>query len=153
MMEKTSVYARRYSTTNRLTEKRDFISFGVVQQIITCRSAILSRGHERTHIREWVSFMLSNGDIEAIVDKRLQGNFETNSVWKAVELAMTCVSQKSTKRRNVTQVLTELKECLTAELAQRNHSRVTDSTNSTEVMFSTHMTSELGPLYISYILS
>ena len=120
-------------------------SFGVVLlQIITSRSAILSRGRERTHISQWVSSMLSNGDIKSTVDQRLNGDFDINSVWKAVEIAMACVSQKSTKRPNMSQVVTELKECLEAELARRNYTRLTDSTNSTEA-FSTNTTSEIGP--------
>ena len=136
----------RYSITNRLTKKSDVYSFGVVLlQLITSKTAILSRGHERTHISQWVSFMLGNGDIKSIIDQRLPGDFETNSVWKAVEIAMACVSQKSSRRPNMSQVVTELKECLIAELARTNQSRMTNSTNSTEVFSSTILTSELGP--------
>ncbi|PON51007.1 hypothetical protein TorRG33x02_312390 [Trema orientale] len=90
--------------------------------------------------------MLGNGDIRSIVDQRLQEDFETNSVWKAVETAMACVSPKSNKRPNTSQVVTELKECLTAELARTNQSRLTDSTSSTEIFSSTNLTSEHGPL-------
>ena len=117
----------------------------VLLQIITSLPAILSRANERTHISKWVSFKLADGDIRSIVDQRLKGDFETNSVWKAVEIAMACVSQKSSRRPNMSQVVTELKECLIAELARTNQSRMTNSTNSTEVFSSTILTSELGP--------
>ena len=91
--------------------------------------------------------MLGNGDIISIIDQRLQGDFETNSAWKAVEIAMACVSPKSTRRPNMSQVVAELKECLVAaELARRNYSRMTDSTNSNEVFSSTNLSSEFGPL-------
>lgn len=89
--------------------------------------------------------MLDNGDIESIVDKRLRGDFETNSVWKAVEIAMACISQNPSKRPDMNQVVTELKDCLVMELARRNHSRTNNSTNSNEVL-STVMTSEFSPL-------
>ncbi|PON39652.1 hypothetical protein PanWU01x14_303520 [Parasponia andersonii] len=93
-----------------------------------------------------VSFMLGNGDIRSIVHQRLHEDFETNSFWKAVEIAMACVSPKSNKRPNISQVVTELKECLMSELARRNKSRTTDSTSSTEMFSNTNLTSEHGPL-------
>ena len=137
----------RYSTTNRLTKKSDVFSFGVVLlQIITGRSAILTRGPERIHISQLVSSMLSNGDIRTVVDSRLRGDFEENSVWKVVELAMACVSPHSKKRPLMSRVVSELKECLEVEVsAQRNHSRFTDSTVSSEIS-SLHMTSEFYPV-------
>ncbi|XP_030487653.2 probable LRR receptor-like protein kinase At1g51890 [Cannabis sativa] len=137
-----------YSITNRLTEKSDVYSFGVVLlQIITSRTAILCRGNERTHISTWVSSMLGNGDVRSIIDPRLEQDFETNSVWKVVEIALACVSPKCSHRPNMSQVVAELKECLAAEFARKNHSRMTDSTNSTEVFSSTtSLTSAFGPL-------
>ncbi|GLT64161.1 hypothetical protein SLA2020_366700 [Shorea laevis] len=87
-----------YSLSNRLTEKSDVYSFGVVLlEIITCRP-IITRTNERTHISQWVSFMLAKGDIQNIVDTRLRGNFNINSVWKAIEIAIACVSPTSAKR-------------------------------------------------------
>ncbi|PON34728.1 Mitogen-activated protein kinase kinase kinase [Parasponia andersonii] len=134
-----------YYITNRLNEKSDVYSFGVVLlEIITSRPAI-SRTHERTHVKEWVGFMLANGDIKNIVDPRLRGDFEINSVWKAVEISMACVSASSTKRPNMNQVVSELKECLAAELARGNKSRLTDSTSSIE-MLSMNVTTDLSPL-------
>ncbi len=74
-------------------------SFGVVLlEIITSRPAI-QRSQERTHISQWVSLMLAKGDIKSIVDTRLRGNFNINSAWKAVEIAMACVSPTSAKRQ------------------------------------------------------
>ena len=135
----------RYHITSRLNEKSDVYGFGVVLlEIITSRPAI-SRTHERTHVKEWVSFMLANGDIKSIVDPRLRGDFETNSVWKAVEISMACVSPSSTKRPNMNQVVSELKECLATELGRGNNSRLTDSTSSIEVL-SMNVTTELSPL-------
>ena len=54
--------------------------------------------------------MLSNGDIKSIVDPRLRGDFETNSVWKAIKLAMACVSRAPGKRPTMSQVVTEIKD-------------------------------------------
>ncbi|GMN37088.1 hypothetical protein TIFTF001_006527 [Ficus carica] len=79
------------------------------------------------------------------LDPALRGDFETNSVWKAVEIAKACVSQKSTKRPNMSQVVTELKDCLAIELARRNQGHATNTTNSIEAL-PAQITSELGPL-------
>ncbi|KAL6285566.1 hypothetical protein ACE6H2_009956 [Prunus campanulata] len=67
-----------------------------------------------------------------IVDPRLDGNFNTNSVWKAVEIAMACVSINAIKRPSMSQVVVDLKECLATECARTNHSRVTEFNNSNE---------------------
>ena len=68
---------------------------------------------------QWVSFMVAQGDIKNIVDHRLQGAFNINSSWKAVEIAMLCVFPTSTKRPTMSQVVSELKECLTTDIAQK----------------------------------
>ncbi|KAK0597002.1 hypothetical protein LWI29_020861 [Acer saccharum] len=39
-------------------------------------------------------------------------NFEINSAWKAVELALSCTSQSSSERPTMIEVVMELKECL-----------------------------------------
>ncbi|KAL4286007.1 hypothetical protein AHAS_Ahas19G0043100 [Arachis hypogaea] len=86
-----------YTTSNRLTEKSDVYSFGVVLlRIIT-------------------------GDITKVVDSRLQGDFDNNSAWKAVEIAMASVSSTSVKRPYMRDVVTQLKDCLAAELARKHN--------------------------------
>ena len=110
----------RYSSLYRLTEKSDVYSFGIVLlKIITCRPVIERSADENIHISQWVSFMLAQGDIINIVDPRLQGAFNMNSAWKAVEIAMLCVSSTSARRPTMSQVVAELKECLTGELAEK----------------------------------
>ncbi|GLT64159.1 hypothetical protein SLA2020_366680 [Shorea laevis] len=128
-----------------LTEKSDVYSFGVVLlEIITCRP-IITRTNERTHISQWVSFMLAKGDIQNIVDTRLRGNFNINSVWKAVEIAMACVSPTSAKRPTMSPVVVELKECLTIELACTKEDHDGESTDSIK-MIDINLTTELCPL-------
>ncbi|KAL5575526.1 hypothetical protein UlMin_017225 [Ulmus minor] len=137
-----------YYLTNRLNEKSDVYSFGVVLlQLITSRPAISRiNENEMSHISQWVSVQLGNGDINSIVDPRLQGGFDTNSMWKAVEIAMACLSQSAARRPNMSIVVTELKECLVAELSRRANSRVADTTDSTNYMSSLSVTTELTPL-------
>ncbi|KAI3744133.1 hypothetical protein L1987_57209 [Smallanthus sonchifolius] len=101
-----------YYTTNRLTEKSDVYSFGVVLlELITGRPAISTD----IYIVNWVKSMVEKGSIEIIVDPRLQGDFEVNTAWKMVELAMTCVDSTSVKRPTMNDVVMDLKNCLEAE--------------------------------------
>ncbi|TXG68744.1 hypothetical protein EZV62_003679 [Acer yangbiense] len=60
------------------------------------------------------------GDIKNIVDQRLQGDFDINSAWKIVELAMYCVSTTSLRRPTMNHVVTVLNDCLAMEMARRN---------------------------------
>ncbi|KAL5575511.1 hypothetical protein UlMin_017210 [Ulmus minor] len=137
-----------YYLTSTLNEKSDVYSFGVVLlQIITSRTAITRNNEkERTHISQWVSEQLGNGDINSIVDPRLQGDFDTNSMWKAVEIAMACLSQSPARRPNMSIVVAELKECLAAELSRRADSRMADTTDSTNDMLSLSVNTEFTPM-------
>ncbi|KAK9266037.1 hypothetical protein L1049_017792 [Liquidambar formosana] len=131
-----------YFSSNRLTEKSDVYSFGIVLlELITGRPAIL-RSHENTHIVDWVSPNLARGDIRSIVDPRLQGSFDTNSVWKALETAMACLPSISIQRPTMTQVLIELKECSTIEIAHDETWRMEGNTFETN---SVDPEIEMGP--------
>ncbi|KAJ4717972.1 protein kinase family protein [Melia azedarach] len=102
-----------YYLSNRLTEKSDVYSFGVVLLELITTQPVIQKTPERTHISQLVSFMLAKGDIKNIVDPRLRGDFDINTVWRAVEIAMACVSPTSTKRPTMNQVVIELNDCLT----------------------------------------
>ncbi|XP_016652369.1 PREDICTED: putative leucine-rich repeat receptor-like serine/threonine-protein kinase At2g19230, partial [Prunus mume] len=67
----------------------------------------------------------------------LERSFNVSSVWKAVELAMACVSKHPINRPSMSQVLVELKECLATELA-----RTKQSDNHTEIGNSIEMMSQ-----------
>ncbi|XVE52000.1 hypothetical protein DITRI_Ditri02bG0085200 [Diplodiscus trichospermus] len=135
-----------YSTTNRLTEKSDVYSFGVVLlEIITNRPVITRTIDEPTHISNWVGSMLSNGDIENIVDSRLKGEFEINSVWKAIEVAMACLSPASSKRPTMNYVVMELSECLLAEI-KRTRGVVDEDESESFSMVSLNFGSEITPI-------
>ncbi|GMN27481.1 hypothetical protein TIFTF001_001674 [Ficus carica] len=110
-----------YFQTNWLNEKSDVYSFGVVLlEIITGRPAIVKiNDQENSHISQWVASMLENGEIKNIVDPRLRGDFQSSSAWKAVEIAIACVHQKSSERPGMNQVVIELNECLASEKSSK----------------------------------
>ncbi|KAG5104188.1 hypothetical protein JHK82_041158 [Glycine max] len=118
-----------YFITNRLTEKSDVYSFGVVLLEIITSQPVIARNQENIHISEWVSSLIMKGDIKAIVDSRLEGAYDTNSVWKAVEIATACVSPNLNKRPITSVIVVELKESLAMELA-RTKNRGTNTRDS-----------------------
>lgn len=110
-LKPSTFYVFRYYKSSRLTEKSDVYSFGVVLlEIITGRRALGENDY--IHVSKWVSGMLDKGGIGLVVDSRLRGDFNADCAWRAVEVAIACVSPQPTKRPTMTFVVSELKECL-----------------------------------------
>ena len=75
--------------------------------------------------------MLDSGNVESIADAKLEGNFDITSLWKAVQIAMACVSLTAIGRPNMTKVVNALRECLALEQDRKNYSLVVaDPTDS-----------------------
>ncbi|KAA8523209.1 hypothetical protein F0562_009632 [Nyssa sinensis] len=116
----------QYYISQRLNEKSDVYSFGIVLlELITGQPAIIKTS-DHIHILEWLRPMLECGEIKGIVDQRLQGDYDVNSVWKALEVAMACTTPTSIQRATMSLVLTELKECLAMGLARERATRPKD---------------------------
>lgn len=129
----------RYSASNWLNEKSDVYSFGVVLlEIITCQP-VIAKSMKNCHISQWVNFMIGKGDISNIVDPRLFGNFNNNSAWKALELALACSSHSASTRPTMLQVVIELKECLAMTNMDQNE-------EGRDQMVSVNLESEICPL-------
>ena len=85
--------------------KSDVYGFGVVLlQLVSGKPAY--------SLVRWVQGLVDRGKIMDIVDPRLKGDFDVNSVQKAVEVAMTCVKPSSIERPLMSFIASELKECL-----------------------------------------
>jgi serine/threonine protein kinase len=105
----------RYQGTLVLTEKSDVYSFGVILlEIVTGEPPILNTT-ENIHIVRLVKENLDKGNIEDVIDSRLKGEYDMNSVWKVVELAMMCTREKSTQRPTMADVVIHLKDCVQME--------------------------------------
>ncbi|XP_010545646.1 PREDICTED: probable LRR receptor-like serine/threonine-protein kinase At1g51880 [Tarenaya hassleriana] len=108
-----------YYTSNILTEKSDVYSFGVVLlEIITAKPAIM-RTEERMHLSQWVETRLSTGNIDEVIDPKLDGDYDPNSASKVMEVAVACVSRSSRERPTMSQAVTALKESLAAEIDRK----------------------------------
>lgn len=143
MTNKLYVLFCRYYRTNRLNEKSDVYSFGIVLLEMITSQPVIQQTRERPHIAAWVGYMLTKGDIENVVDPRLNRDYEPSSIWKALEIAMSCVNPSSDKRPNMSQVTNELKQCLTLENSRRGRRHDMDSKSSVEL--STSFTTEVTP--------
>ncbi|VVA90110.1 unnamed protein product [Arabis nemorensis] len=100
--------------SNGLNEKSDIYSFGVVLlEMITGKTVINESKTKRFHVSDWViSILKSTNDVRNVTDPKMAKDFDSNSVWKIVELALASVSQNVTERPNMQQIVTGLKECL-----------------------------------------
>ncbi|KAJ4787507.1 Leucine-rich repeat protein kinase family protein [Rhynchospora pubera] len=106
-----------YYSSYQLSEKSDVFSFGVVLlEIITGQPPIIG-GPEGGHVTNWVSQRLSRGEIESIIDPRMYGQYDINSVWKVTDLARKCTENSSANRPTMTLVVMELKESLDLEIS------------------------------------
>ncbi|KAL1194263.1 putative LRR receptor-like serine/threonine-protein kinase [Cardamine amara subsp. amara] len=122
-----------YYRTNWLTEKSDVYSFGIVLLEIITNRPVIDQSREKPYIAEWVGFMLTKGDIISIMDPGLIGDYDSGSVWKVVEIAMSCLNPSSTRRPTMSQVVIALNECLPSENSRGGASRDMDSKSSIEV--------------------
>ncbi|XP_074573926.1 putative leucine-rich repeat receptor-like serine/threonine-protein kinase At2g19230 [Curcuma longa] len=119
-----------YYNTFQLSEKSDVYSYGVVLlELITGLPPIVP-GTENILLTQWVLQRLARGNIEDVVDPRLEGEYDINCVWKCADIALKCTAQTSKERPTMTEVLMQLKESLELENSHYNTANtVTHSEN------------------------
>uniref|UniRef100_A0A9I9DZQ2 Protein kinase domain-containing protein n=1 Tax=Cucumis melo TaxID=3656 RepID=A0A9I9DZQ2_CUCME len=125
-----------YYATGWLTEKSDVYGFGVlILEIVTSRPVLMidRASSQKYHISQWVMQLLKTGDIRSIVDQKVRENFDLSSAWKAVEIAMKCLSLNSIDRPSMKEVVSELSECLALEKARKRRNVYSDMRKSNAV--------------------
>nr|VDC86366.1 unnamed protein product [Brassica rapa] len=113
-----------YYRTNRLAEKSDVYSYGVVFLEMITNKPVIS---EEYHVAEWVGTKLNQCDITEIMDPKLCGDYDSNSAWRALELAVSCTDTSSSKRPIMSQVINELKECIACENSRMSNNQGLES--------------------------
>ncbi|CAJ1971859.1 unnamed protein product [Sphenostylis stenocarpa] len=118
-----------YHSSGTLNKRSDVYSFGVILlELITGQPAIRGTPDKPSHIHYWVKLKLEAGDIHAIVDPRLKGNYSVASAWKFLEIGMSCLPDVAIQRPDISHITSELKDCLSLEVSlQRNVSNKLDS--------------------------
>ncbi|XP_039158975.1 senescence-induced receptor-like serine/threonine-protein kinase [Eucalyptus grandis] len=107
--------APEFQSHGNLNKKSDVYSFGIILfELITGQPAIMTSqdGNANMHILQWLIPIVESGDIQRIMDPRLQGKFDINLAWKVVEIAMSCTRSTAIQRPDINDVLADLKESL-----------------------------------------
>ncbi|KAF3325230.1 LRR receptor-like protein kinase [Carex littledalei] len=118
-----------YFSLNQLSAKSDVYSFGVVLLEIITGQSPTNAGLEGANLVHWVREKLSGGNIQSIVDPKMQEEYDINSIWKVTDLACRCTELTSSKRPTMNAVFSELKESMYLEIStEKMHNE-----NSTEV--------------------
>ncbi|RWR78142.1 putative LRR receptor-like serine/threonine-protein kinase [Cinnamomum micranthum f. kanehirae] len=123
-----------YFNSNNLTHRSDVYSFGVVLlELITGRPAIIRNAdYEKRTLVDWACPIIAGGDVQSVVDPRLEGDYDINSLWKVAEIVLACTSPRSIERPTMTEVVAELKDCLGTETtAERTRSLNIDQVEKT----------------------
>ncbi|KAK3415637.1 hypothetical protein EUGRSUZ_J02684 [Eucalyptus grandis] len=100
-----------FHSSGQFTKKSDVYSFGIILfELITGQPAsVRSRnGSASIHILQRLIPIVESGDIQGIMDPRLQGEFDINSAWQVVEIAVSCTRPTAIQRPDIHQVLAQL---------------------------------------------
>ncbi|CAA6672834.1 unnamed protein product [Spirodela intermedia] len=102
-----------YYKTSRLNETSDVYSFGIVLLELVTGKPPIANDSKRTHITQYVQSRLERGDVADIADQRMCGDYDVNSIWKVIEIALSCTSPNSGDRPTISTVVVQLKDYYT----------------------------------------
>lgn len=85
-------------------------------ELITGKPAII-RNEGSIPIAEWVKLLFRSEGITKIVDSKFNEEYNIDSVEKAYNIAMSCVSRSTGLRPTMYSVLKQLNECLELEMS------------------------------------
>jgi serine/threonine protein kinase len=103
-----------YYKTQKLTDKSDVYSFGVTLLEVLCARPVIDPclPREDINLAEWAHMWQRKGQLEKIVDPRLVGEINENSLRKFWEIAENCLHEYGIDRPAIGDVLWNLDYCL-----------------------------------------
>ncbi|KAJ0519221.1 putative protein kinase RLK-Pelle-LRR-I-1 family [Helianthus annuus] len=107
-----------YYISNRLTDKTDIYSFGVILlELISGQEAIsnVNFGINCRNIVQWAKMHIENGDIQGIIDPALGNEYDIQSMWKIAEKALMCVQPHGNMRPSMSEVIKEIQDAILIE--------------------------------------
>ncbi|KAJ4704831.1 Kinase-like protein [Melia azedarach] len=107
-----------YYISQQLTDKSDVYSFGVILlELISGQEAISNEsfGVNCRNIVQWAKLHIESGDIQGIIDRSLQDEYDIQSMWKIAEKALMCVQPHGHTRPSISEVLKDIQDAILIE--------------------------------------
>ncbi|KAM5584637.1 hypothetical protein ABKV19_004151 [Rosa sericea] len=129
-----------YYRRQRLTEKSDVYSLGVVLfEVLCARPAVIQTEElKQVSLAEWAKICHQNGDLDQIIDPSLRGKIAADCLNKFTEVAISCMHDDGTERPSMNDVVKELELALLLQQSAEENIKCTDRNVETETSSSDH---------------
>lgn len=105
-------------------------------ELLTGQPAVTKNGNAKMSLVDKVRPLVEAWDVWSFVDPRVKESIQNqNSVWKVIDVAVTCVKRSSLERPKMSHVVTELKECLAMEMDFTSQGSYTETSDSIGMSF------------------
>ncbi|XP_062006121.1 receptor-like protein kinase FERONIA [Rosa rugosa] len=123
-----------YYRRQRLTEKSDVYSLGVVLFEVLCARPAVMQAEElkQVSLAEWAKSCHQNGEIDQIIDPSLRGKIAAECLNKFTEIAISCMHDNGTERPSMTDVVRGLELALQLQQCAEGNINCTEGIVETE---------------------